>query len=113
MGGFNTSAFNPFQEQERSNRVVAVTTHNELRPSATPIPLGRLKALATKFSTSAQRLWSSLVQGLIDDGQPQVKWWRDAQGHGHYSIYDPHCQQTHNFATAHEVRVWLEQRYYE
>lgn len=113
MGGFNASAFNQSQDQERSGRAAAATTHNEVRPFATPIPPRRFQFLASKFSNSAQRLWASLVQGLIDDGQPQVKWWRDAQGNDHYSVYDPPRQQTHDFATAHEVRVWLEQRYYE
>ncbi|MGD1860485.1 MAG: hypothetical protein ACFB0E_11005 [Leptolyngbyaceae cyanobacterium] len=45
--------------------------------------------------------------------QPHItmKWGLDRQPF--YQVYDPVDHRRHIFSTEHEVRVWLEQRYYQ
>ncbi len=115
MGGFHASASNSSPEQSEviaASSKVAVSPR-QIQPTVPPVSSQLFKALVAKSSSFARQLRETLYQCLTADSQPQVKWWRDAQGHDHYSVYDPHRQQTHDFATAHEVRVWLEQRYYQ
>lgn len=116
MGGFNASAFNPSREQAQSELIAQYPPAASLRQAqacADPSSSQRFRAFVAKLSSSARHVGEGLSQCFVADNQPQVKWWRDSQGHDHYSVYDPHRQQTYEFATAHEVRVWLEQRYYE
>lgn len=58
--------------------------------------------------------WVSVMKSLMTNhaGEPKVYHRRDRQGHSYLEVYDPVTKQTHAFDTAHEVRVWLEQRYY-
>ena len=115
MGGFNANAANSAQDRERFPESVSTVTaaRNEIQSFSISTPPQLVEGLTANFGSAVLRLWDSLAQCFSANDQPQVKWWRDAQGQDHYSVYDPHRQQTHKFATAHEVRVWLEQRYYE
>lgn len=81
-------------------------------PANTASPAQPIPLLQRLGQSLLAQLGQSLGQVLLRDDQPQVTWWRDAQGHDHYRVYDPISQQQHNFETAQGVRVWLEQRYY-
>lgn len=37
----------------------------------------------------------------------------NAKGAGRWSVYDPFSQTQHQFDSEEEVRIWLEQRYYD
>jgi len=101
---------------------VAIATAQQ---AAAPTGPSRVGTIAARFSHSmakapaqllkalGARLLTSLSQTLSPNDQPQVKWWRDAEGYDHYSVYDPVSQKTQSFDNAQQVRAWLEQRYYK
>ena len=64
-----------------------------------------------------KRFWlrtiaQNLVYLLSSDREPKVYHRRDRQGYSYLEVYDPASCKTHIFKTTHDVRVWLERRYY-
>jgi hypothetical protein len=57
-------------------------------------------------------LWQRWIQALVGNQEPQIFHRRDRQGYSYLEVYDPTSGKTHSFNTTQEVRVWLEQRYY-
>jgi hypothetical protein len=59
--------------------------------------------------------WQALIQNIVDylagNAEPKIRHRRDRQGHSYLEVYDPRSGTTQSFSTAHEVRIWLEQRY--
>lgn len=137
MGSFKTNASTPPSHPHSDRPVSSSRKHQAASPETiqpvTSTPAQRqtsarlpktansnspLTKLIQQFKASlgglrSDRLLTTASQYFLGNSQPRVKWWRDAQGHDHYSIYDPHSQRTHAFETAQEVRVWLEKRYYQ
>ncbi len=131
MGGFKANAFTPPSHRHHDHQAKTSGEHQSSSSSkvqklnASPVHqlkavgIGRsLTQLTRKLAESigslrGDRLISLASQVFLGNHQPRVKWWRDAQGHDHYSVYDPHSQETHSFDTAQAVRVWLERRYYQ
>lgn len=111
----NSSPLNSSPVPKRLTQTVPASTaiHNRIKAFTKPAFYQRPNDFPARLGSALQKLWGRLAQALTAANQPQVSWWRDAQGHDHYRVYDPYRQQTHDFATAREVRVWLEQRYYE
>jgi hypothetical protein len=52
------------------------------------------------------------IDALVGNREPRVFHRRDRQGYSYLEVYDPASGKTHYFHTTHEVRVWLERRYY-
>jgi hypothetical protein len=52
------------------------------------------------------------VHALVGNREPRIFHRRDRQGYSYLEVYDPVSGKTHYFHTTHEVRVWLERRYY-
>lgn len=59
--------------------------------------------------TAAQVLYNLFISG----SEPIVSEHRDRDGILYYQVYDPVYDEIHTFASEDEVRVWLEQRYYQ
>ena len=82
----------------------------ESRSVETDYSIGRVWA-ATKAHLSP------MVRGLLaylcgsTDLSVTVK--RDRSGHRVFLAYDPVTQQRHSFSSEQELRVWIDQRYYQ
>ncbi|MEM1253920.1 MAG: hypothetical protein AAGI69_15935 [Cyanobacteria bacterium P01_H01_bin.21] len=57
--------------------------------------------------------WQSLLKLLLGSSEPIIEKQLDNNGQTLYSIYDRVTQQQISGLTEAEVRVWLEQRYYQ
>ena len=57
--------------------------------------------------------WQSLLKLLLGSSEPIIEKQLDNNGQTTYSIYDPITQQQVSGLAEAEVRVWLEQRYYQ
>ena len=57
--------------------------------------------------------WQSLLKLLLGSSEPIIEKQLDNNGQDLYSIYDRVTQQQISGLTEAEVRVWLEQRYYQ
>ncbi|WP_204102462.1 MULTISPECIES: hypothetical protein [Spirulina sp. CCY15215] len=55
----------------------------------------------------------SFLNFLSGSMQPRITEGRDRQGNLYFRVYDPCDHSRHTFASEMEVRVWLEQRYYQ
>jgi hypothetical protein len=80
-----------------------------------------IRATATEELSPALRPWKrfdlgkiaqKLVNLLSSDREPKVYHRRDRQGYSYLEVYDPASCKTHIFKTTHDVRIWLERRYY-
>ena len=79
-------------------------------PLQTDYSLGRVWGAAKKhLGTGASRLLAYLCGST--DLSVTVK--RDGQGHTVFVAYDPVSQQHHTFSSEQELRVWVDQRYYQ
>lgn len=58
-------------------------------------------------------LGRSLLAYLCGSSEPQITTRQDASGNPCFSAYDPVSQQHYTFATEQELRIWLDQRYYQ
>ena len=46
-------------------------------------------------------------------GEPKVNFRRDSRGNSYFRVYDPISGRYCNFTSEKEVRIWLEERYYQ
>ncbi|MBD0267597.1 MAG: hypothetical protein ICV77_04805 [Cyanobacteria bacterium Co-bin8] len=75
-----------------------------------PIPF---KHEAAPKSSLFQRLLESVLNTLSPHEQPRIRCYTTRQGQPAWSVYDPLNRTTHQFVSEEEVRIWLEQRYYQ
>ena len=54
-----------------------------------------------------------LLNLLSGDGSPYILQQLNPEGVDRWSVYDPYSQKEHRFNSEEEVRIWLEQRYYQ
>ncbi|MGF1524702.1 MAG: hypothetical protein ACFBSF_20445 [Leptolyngbyaceae cyanobacterium] len=70
------------------------------------------------------RLWSdlkarlghtgrSLLAFFCDSYEPRILTKRDCEGNDYFVAYDPVTQAQFTFTTERELRVWLDERYYQ
>lgn len=62
---------------------------------------------------SLEQLWNSLLNTFVSASEPRIYQKRNAAGELYYKVYDPIARQTNTFFSETEVRVWLDQRYYQ
>ncbi len=55
----------------------------------------------------------SLLRSLAGSREPRITVRRDRQGNPYFVAYDPVDGQQQTFASEAEVRIWLDQRYYQ
>ncbi|HEY9761914.1 MAG TPA: hypothetical protein V6D07_05285 [Trichocoleus sp.] len=65
-----------------------------------------------KNSTFHQIL-EQVLDCLSPNQEPRVHCRQNRQGKTVWIVHDPSSQTTRQFGSEHEVRVWLEQRYYQ
>lgn len=66
------------------------------------------------FQRQLGRRGAALLRYFAGSKEPRIAVKRDLYGDGSfYEVYDPVDGLYHIFATEQEVRVWLEQRYYQ
>lgn len=73
-----------------------------------------LKAAQRKrIRLSIGHYWSRFLHYVTGNSEPMIWQKTNDQGDIFYSVYDPRSQQSMTFSSEHEIRVWLEQRYYQ
>lgn len=60
-----------------------------------------------------EQLWNSVLGMLIRSSEPKIYQKHDHNGNLYFQVYDPIAHQTSTFSSEQEVRVWLDQRYYQ
>lgn len=61
----------------------------------------------------ARKTGTRIGNSLITDSEPKAWQIRDRSGATYWRVYDPATNQAHAFSSEAEVRMWLEQRYYQ
>jgi len=62
---------------------------------------------------SLEQLWNSLLNNFVRSSEPRIYQKRTPEGKLYFKVYDPIAHQTSTFSSETEVRVWLDQRYYQ
>ncbi|PSN12682.1 hypothetical protein C7293_19195 [filamentous cyanobacterium CCT1] len=82
-----------------------------LEPSAqSDYAVGRVWA---KAKAQLRPMASQLVAYLCGSNSLRVTVKRNRQGQSAFVVYDPVSQQRHTFSSEQELRVWIDQRYYQ
>lgn len=66
----------------------------------------------SRFSAWVRHAWSVFLDAIASHNSIHI--WKKTDGIGHtwWYVYDPATNMTHAFTSEHEVRIWLESRYY-
>ena len=59
------------------------------------------------------RWGKALLTYFLGSREPQILTKRDHDGHIYYVVFDPIDQRRHTFSSEHDVRTWLDKRYYQ
>ncbi|WAL61704.1 hypothetical protein [Thermocoleostomius sinensis] len=62
---------------------------------------------------SFERIWNLLLSAFAESSEPKIYQKHDRDGNVYFKVYDPVTHQTEILTTEQEVRVWLDQRYYQ
>lgn len=60
-----------------------------------------------------QRWGEALFRYFVGSKEPRIVVKPQRDGPALYEVYDPVDRRRHTFGSEHEVRVWLEERYYQ
>lgn len=60
-----------------------------------------------------KRIWNLLLSAFSGSSEPKIYQRHDRHGNIYFKVYDPVTHQIGTFNTEQEVRVWLDQRYYQ
>ena len=60
-----------------------------------------------------KQLWNSILDALTRSSEPKIYQKRGYNGNLYFEVYDPIAHQTSTFNSEQEVRIWLDQRYYQ
>jgi hypothetical protein len=60
-----------------------------------------------------EQIWNLLLKAFANSSEPQIYQKHDRHGNMYFKVYDPVTRQFGTFTTEQEVRVWLDQRYYQ
>lgn len=70
-------------------------------------------SLKPKITDRLGQWGNTLLKYFTGSREPRISSHRGADGNVYYEVYDPIDRQRHTFSSEHEVRVWLEGRYYQ
>lgn len=73
----------------------------------------RASQVWAKSKARLSRMGQSLLQTLYSSSEPHISVRRDRIGNTFFIAYDPFTQANYTFTTERELRVWLDQRYYQ
>lgn len=73
----------------------------------------RIYQLWTCSKARLQQVAHSFLKYCVGSSEPRISALRDRQGNPYFVAYDPVDNRRHSFASEVELRVWLEQRYYQ
>ncbi|MCU0565192.1 MAG: hypothetical protein MUF49_01160 [Oculatellaceae cyanobacterium Prado106] len=104
-------------EQEFTQRIAELNAmhklHQEqLQQSDRPSSLSLSKPQPNWRVRLTQQI-QAWVEKLSRGSEPRIEHGRDRQGHSYLKVYDPLTGKTAYFQSSQEVRIWLEQRYYQ
>ena len=67
---------------------------------------------ATSIRETFHNAWHRFTELFAIDTEPHV-WKTRNHGHNLWHTYDPNTGSSADFASENEVRIWLEERYYD
>jgi hypothetical protein len=76
-------------------------------------PTGRWTQLWQRVQGSWQRVGQDLWRYFCGSQEPRITRQCDRTGHVYFKVYDPVDRQHYEFGSEQELRIWLEQRYYQ
>lgn len=62
---------------------------------------------------SLEQLWNSILETFTTSSEPKIYQKYDRNGKLYFRVYDPITHQSSTFSTEQELRIWLDQRYYQ
>lgn len=75
--------------------------------------ISNLSRVATGlFSLWMENCWEHVLDEFLSAPHPRIHLKHDASGNPYWYVYDPISRESAHFVSEHEVRVWLEGRYY-
>lgn len=66
-----------------------------------------------QFRENTYQSFTSCFNSIMTVDEPKVFQKCNRTGNVHFEVYDPKCRQRMTFGSEQEVRIWLEQRYYQ
>ena len=87
--------------------------HEKVLVSHQIIPYPQTKEKLSSFKFTLHQLWQGFVHYLTQPPEPKV--WKKTNRHGEifWEVYDPYRNLKATFTSELEVRMWLDQRYYQ
>jgi len=70
-------------------------------------------AIFAYLAFALKQFGERLVQLVLGSHEVQVWQGRDRHGNMYWRVYDPVTKASDSFSSVNEVRIWLEQRYYQ
>lgn len=58
-------------------------------------------------------IWQTWFSALSGNPEPRIYRKRDRYGNSYFQVYDPTTGLSSSFGTEKEVRIWLDERYYQ
>jgi|GEM_PF-1014197 len=69
--------------------------------------------VAVESPSRWQRWGHALFRYFLGSKEPRIVTKTDREGNSCYEVYDPIDRRHYTFGSEHDVRVWLEERYYQ
>lgn len=70
-------------------------------------------AISAYLAFALKQFGERLVRFVSGSHEVQVWQGRDRRGNTYWRVYDPVTKASDSFSSVNEVRIWLEQRYYQ
>jgi len=90
------------QEYQRLELISSQSTKPTIKPT-----------IVTKVVTSLRNIWQALLTYSLTNPELRVWTTTDATGQLVWKVHDPVTQARMEFASEQDLRIWLEERYYQ
>ena len=91
-------------------RLELITSEFDYSASTNPSKVSRFWGRFKAYLYKAGQSW---LQAFCGSWEPRIVTKRDREGNTFFSAYDPVTQAHHRFTSERELRIWLDQRYYQ
>ncbi len=94
-----------------SNSIAPFQTQS--RYSLSNIESISLRSPSSRWAKRWNSAWNFLLNALTSRPEPKIRQECDRFGNQYFTVYDPISNQRQTLSSEQEVRIWLEQRYYQ